>query len=87
MSKPIASVIHSLLELGFRKIRTRGVVQTDSVHVEYSVDAQFGFFSSNAGDMAVVANVGACLQTPVPLAPDIQKYSFDCIKNFKLDTS
>lgn len=55
--RPTIKVSHSDVGDGLRKIRVRGLVQIDSVHVECSVDAQLGFFGSKAGDMARVMNV------------------------------
>lgn len=76
MAQPERKANHSIAGFGFRKIRSRGLVHIDSVHVEYSVDDQSGFWGSNAGDVASVRKVDPLTHEPVMFSPIIHAYSY-----------
>lgn len=74
--QPVRKANHSIAGLGFRKIRSRGLVHTDSVQVEYSVDDQSGLSGSNAGETALVRKVDPLQHSPVRFEPIIQLYAY-----------
>lgn len=71
-AQPERKANHSIDGLGFRKMRSLGLVHTDSVHVENSVDDHFGFSGSKAGEIAAVRKVEPLTHKPDRFFPSNQ---------------